>query len=316
MQAIRFHPPGAFDKLSLSEEAIPTLLADEVLVRVHATSLIWTEIFWPIYQKEDGSYFSHIPGHDFSGTISQLGSEVTPTEELYEGAEVMVFTAFSNKTVIEGGMATYAKAKSYQIVPKPRSLSLLDAASVPLSALTAWQALFVKADLKKGQTLLITGAAGPTALWAVQLGKWVGAKVIGTAGSEESFKLLKSLSIDEIVNYRTQKLSEEVRDVDLIFDTIGHETAREAARCLKQGGIFLNICDPTVKDMGDEMQINASFFIVWMDRDQLDHISKLIDEGKLKTFIDSVFEFEDFQEGFARGASRKSHGKILLKGPK
>lgn len=74
--------------------------------------------------------------------------------------------------------------------------------------------------------------------------------------------------------------------------------------------------DPIVKEIVEETKINASFFIVWMDKDQLDRISKLIDEGKLRTVIDSVYEFEDFQEGFARGASRKSHGKILLKGPK
>jgi NADPH:quinone reductase-like Zn-dependent oxidoreductase len=103
-------------------------------------------------------------------------------------------------------MASYAKAHYSKMVPKPRSLNFTDAASVPLSALAAWQGLFDHAKIKAGQTLLVTGAAGPTAIWAVQIGKMVGARVIGTASSERSFELLKSFGVDQVLNYKEVKL--------------------------------------------------------------------------------------------------------------
>src|SRR5271170_2064203 len=208
MKVLRYHPPGGPDKLQYAEEPIPLGLKDgEMLITVAAVGVIWTELYWPIYQKPDGSYVTHIPGHDFSGTVEKTGPG-------FEGSEIQIGSeviAFTSKRQAEGALAEYAKSDLTQTVLKPKSLSLVNAASLPLSALT---------DLKAGQRLLVTGAAGGTGIWAVQMGKMVGAHVIGTASSQRSFELLKSFGIDEIVDYKTAQLDEVVKDIDVVLDTV------------------------------------------------------------------------------------------------
>lgn len=316
MQAVRHHPPGGTEKLKIALEDIPAIADDEVLVKIHAASVIWMELYWPIYQKEDGTFKTPILGEDYSGVIAQVGSGVPHDSGLEVGLEVMAFMskAFPTERSIDGGMAGYAKAHFSHMVPKPRALSLTDAASVPLSALTAWQGLMVHAKLKAGQTLLVPGAAGPTSIWAVQIGKMLGARVIGTASSEESFKLLKSFGVDQVLNYKEVKLGSVLRNVDVVFDTVCGDTSREALKTLNKDGTLLHLVGEPPDDIGKDPRVN--FFIVDMDAGQLTKIADLIDEGKLKPVIDSVFDFHDVVEAFKRGETGHAHGKILLRGPK
>ncbi|OJJ06183.1 hypothetical protein ASPVEDRAFT_32502 [Aspergillus versicolor CBS 583.65] len=320
MQAIRHHPPGGTEKLKIAREDIPQIADDEILVKIHAASVIWMELYWDIYRKDDGTYKTPILGEDYSGVIAKVGPKVPPDRGLQVGTEVMAFMskAFPTDRSIDGGMAGYAKAHFSKMVPKPRSLSMTDAASVPLSALTAWQGLFDHAEIKPGQTLLVTGAAGPTAIWAVQIGKMVGAKVIGTAASEESFKLLKSFGVDQILNYKEDKLSSVLKDVsvDVVFDTVGGDTTRQALEILNKDGKLIHIKDRTMVDqLGKEAGGRLIFFIVDMNAEQLAKIASLIDEGKLKPVVDSVFDFNDVVSAFKKGESGRAHGKIVLLGP-
>jgi NADPH:quinone reductase-like Zn-dependent oxidoreductase len=317
MQAVRHHPPGGTDKLRIVQEDIPEIDDDEVLVKVHAASVIWMELYWPIYRKEDGTYKTPIPGEDYSGVIAKVGSKVPHDSGLQVGTEVMVFMskAFPTKRSIDGGMAGYAKAHFSKMVRKPRSLSLTDAASVPLSALTAWQGLFDHAKLAAGQTLLVTGAAGPTAIWAVQMGKMVGARVIGTASSERSFELLKSLGVDQVLNYKELKLDSALENVDVVFDAVGGDTTKQALKILSKDGTLVNIVDTTAGDLSKEAGRRVVFFIVDMNAEQLAKIGDLIDEGKLKAVVDSVFDFDDVVKAFKKGETGHAHGKIVLKGP-
>ncbi|KAL3957001.1 hypothetical protein ACCO45_007579 [Purpureocillium lilacinum] len=225
MQAIRHHPPGGTEKLKFGREDIPDIKDDEVLVKVHAASVIWMELYWDIYKKEDG------------------WTQGTPHSGLTIGSEVMVFMskAFPTDRSIDGGMAGYAKAHFSKMVRSPRSLSLTDAASVPLSALTAWQGLFDHAKLAAGQTLA----------------KMVGARVIGTASSKQSFELLESFGVDKVLNYKEVELDSILENVDVVFDTVGGDTAKKARKAL---------------DLNKEPGPRVDFFIVDMNAEQLGKI--------------------------------------------
>ncbi|KAH8889160.1 NAD(P)-binding protein [Thozetella sp. PMI_491] len=331
MQAVRHYPPGGPEKLRIAQEDIPEIDDDEILVKVHASGVIWMELYWPIYEKEDGTYKTPIPGEDYSGVIAKMGSKVPRDSGLQVGTEVMVFVtkAFSTQRSTDGGMAGYAKAHFSKMVPKPLSLSLTDAASVPLSALTAWQGLFDHAKLSAGQTLLVTGAAGPTAIWAVQMGKMAGARVIGTASSEQSFELLKSFGVDQILNYKEVNLDSALDNVDVVFDAVGGDTTLQALKTLSKDGTLVTIVNTKAGDVSKETDRDrlrqgvvteedgrkVVFFIVDMNAKQLAKVADLIDEGKLKAVVDSVFEFDDVVSAFKKGETGHAHGKIVLKGP-
>lgn len=317
MQAIRHHPPGGTEKLKISKENIPEIDDDEILVKISAASVIWMELYWDIYKKEDGTYKTPILGEDYSGVIEKMGRKVPHDSGLKVGTEVMAFMskAFPTDRSIDGGMAGYAKAHFSKMVPKPKSLSLIEAASIPLSALTAYQGLFDHAKIKAGQTLLVTGAAGPTAIWAVQIGKMVGARVIGTASSERSFELLKSFGVDQVLNYKEVELDSALENIDVVFDTIGGNTAKQALKVLSKEGTLVSIVDKRPMDLAKEAGQKVVFFIVDMDAEQLAKIGGWIDEGKLRPVVESIFDFDDVVAAFKKGETGHANGKIVLKGP-
>ena len=310
MKVLRYHPPGGHDKLQYAEEPIPSDLKDgEMLIKVAAVGVIWTELHWPIYQKQDGDYYTHIPGHDFSGTVEKIGPGFDGSE-IRIGSEIIAFTS---KREVEGALAEYAKSDLTQTVLKPKSLSLIDAATVPLTALTAWQALFDHAGLKTGQKLLVTGAAGGTGIWAVQIGKMAGAHVVGTASSPRSFELLKSFGIDEMVDYKRDQLDEVVKDVDVVLDTVGGTALDQSLKTLKKGGVLININDPTCVEKAKPLGVTGTFFIVSMNVEQMSKINGLIDDGILRTVVDSVFSFAEARKAYETGASGNVHGKIVVR---
>jgi len=309
MKVVRFYPPGGAEKLRYETEPVPTQLEKgQMLVKVHAVGLIWTELHWPIYQQPDGTYVSHIPGHDFSGVVTEVGpgfedSDIRPGSEIY---------AFTRERKFEGAMAEYAKADLPQAMLKPRNLSFVEAASVPLSALTAWQALYDHASLRSGQKLLVTGAAGATGVFAVQLGRVTGAHVIGTASSPRSFELLQNFGVNEVVNYKESQLEEAVKDVDVVFDTVGGDVLKQCLKVVRKGGVVINIVDYNAGELARQQGVQGKFFIVEMHADQLARITELIEKGVLRTVVDSVFPLDQAREAFEHGAAGHAHGKIVV----
>ena len=160
MRAVRFYPPHGTDSLHCEDLAVPSYVeSNEILIKVHTASVIWPELTWPIYQDETtGQFQPHIVCRDFSGTVVQLGADVQNRSDLTVGSEVVAFTSSifkpNGKKIYEGAAAEFAVADGDSVLPKPNTLSLLDAATVPLSALTAWQALHDQAHVQKGQRLL------------------------------------------------------------------------------------------------------------------------------------------------------------------
>ncbi|KAL1959745.1 hypothetical protein VTO42DRAFT_1331 [Malbranchea cinnamomea] len=321
MKAVRFYPPGGIEQLKIQTEPIPKPKEGEVLIKVQNVAVIATEISWPIYQHPNGEYFTHIPGHDFSGTVVELGPGIDPAAypEIQPGSKVVAFTGGSDLdpstgfSAHEGAMAQYAIARITQIAPKPQNLSFAEAASIPLSALTAWQALHDHGKLQAGERLLITGAAGGTGIFAVQFAKLIGARVVGTASSERSFEILRDLGIDEIIDYkRNPNWQENVSPFDLVLDTVGGPVLDQCLKAIRRDGRVVNIKDVDGDDRAQAAAKGAILFIVTCNHEQLKEIMRLIEKGLVKTVVDSIVPFDKVYEAFSKGFEGHVHGKIVL----
>jgi NADPH:quinone reductase-like Zn-dependent oxidoreductase len=235
MKAIRIHGRGGPDHLVYEDAPQPHPGPGEVLVRVYATGIIANELKWDeTYQTTAGSPRAlPIPGRDLSGVVEEVGPGVTT---LVKGSEVYAMLGYGR----DGAEADYTLALLGELVPKPSTLDHVQAAAVPLSALTAWQALFGHAHLAGGQSVLIHGAAGGVGVFAVQLVHWAGAQVIATA-SARNRDFLRELGANEIIDYTTTRFEEVVHDVDLVFDTVGGDTLQRSWQVIKPAGVLVSI---------------------------------------------------------------------------
>src|SRR5213082_291330 len=199
MKAIRIHGRGGPDHLVYEDVPQPHPGPGEVLVRIHATGVIATELEWDeTYQTATGSPRTlPIPGRDLSGVVAEIGQGATT---FAAGSEVYAMLGYGR----DGAEAEFTIALPSELAPKPRTLDHVQAAAVPLTALTAWQALFVHARRAAGQTILIHGAAGGVGVFAVQLAHWAGAHVIATA-SARNRDFLHELGANEVIDYTTTR---------------------------------------------------------------------------------------------------------------
>ena len=319
MQAIRFNPPGGPEKLQLTSIPVPEPTEPgQILVKVAFTSVIWTELGWPIYQDSTGAYHPATPTRDYAGVIVATSPTGMEDSGISVGSEVMCFPNEWASVGLKyaGGLAEYALCDVKCAVPKPQGVKFVDAASVPLSALTAWQGLFDQPEkpLAKGMKVLITGAAGSTGTWAVQFAKQVGATVVGTASSEWSKRTLKELGCDDIIDYKTQSpLSDYVKDVDLVLDTVGGEsTLVELPKVLKNGGEVVSIVTYDVEQQMKGHDVKAKFFIWTQNASQMRKIAEMIGKGELKCFVDAVYPMEKAEEAYKKAQSGHLQGKVMV----
>jgi len=194
---------------------------------------------------------------------------------------------------------------------KPRSLDHLQAAAVPLAALTAWQALFDASGLAPGQTVLIHAAAGGVGHFAVQLAKWKGARVIGTAsGSNQAF--LRTLGADETIDYTTTRFEEVVRDADVVLDTMGGDTQQRSWKTLREGGILSTILAPPPEEAVPPGK-RLGYTFVQPNAEQLSEIATLIDAGKLRIVVEAVLPLPEARSAQERSQAGHVRGKIVLR---
>lgn len=305
---IHKHPTNpALSKL-VYEQSVdkPEPSPGEILVRIHATTLTRDELGWDIKYQPRGPF--PIPGLDVSGTVAAVGSDLTNDHTFKIGQEVFGFLMYPK----DGACAEYAIAQPEMLGPKPQNIDFESAAAMPLSALTAYQALFDHGGLKSGQKVLITGAAGGVGVYAVQLAKWAGAHVIGTAsGGKEEF--VKSLGADEVVDYTKTAFENVVRDVDVVLDTVGGETLEKAWKTVKEGGTLTAVAAaPATNQQEQHPTVKYVWFIVKHNREQLDVVKRLVEEGKVKPVVDRVMEFEKAAEAYALAMKARTRGKIVL----
>jgi len=308
MKAIRLHGRGGPDHLVYEDAPQPRPGAEEVLVRVYATGIIANELKWDeTYQTKAGSPRAlPIPGRDLSGVVEAVGHGVT---EPAKGDEVYAMLDYC----CDGAEAEFTIALPNELAPKPRTLDHVQAAAVPLTALTAWQGLFEHARLVAGQTVLIHGAAGSVGVFAVQLARWAGAQVIATA-SKRNRDFLCELGANEIIDYTTTRFEEVVQGVDFVFDTVGGDTLHRSWQVVKPGGVLVSVVSPRPSFAeAQAYNVRPVWFVVQPNREQLVRIGTLIDEGKVRPIIDTVLPLSQARQAYEQGAKGHTRGKIVLR---
>lgn len=307
MKAIRIHTRSGPEGLVYEDAPLPHPGEGEALVRVYATSVMWQEPTWAETWKTPTGVDRHlpIPGHDFSGVVAEVDAGVT---DVAVGEAIYALTEFWR----DGAAAEYTIARVTDLAPKPRSLDHVQAAGVPLVGLTAWQALFDHAGLSAGQSVLIHGAAGGVGSIAVQLARWAGAHVIGTA-SARNRDYLRELGANEVIDYTSTRFEEVLHDIDIVLDTIGGETMERSWGVLKKGGLLVSVFSPPSQEQAAAHGVRAVFFIVQPNRAQLIQIGDLIDTGQVRPVIDTVLPLSEARQAFERGLSGHTRGKIILR---
>jgi NADPH:quinone reductase-like Zn-dependent oxidoreductase len=305
MKAVRLHGRGGPDQLIYEEAPQPQPGPGEALVRVGASGVIANELKWDeTYQTVTGAARPFpIPGHDLSGVVVAVGPAVTGVAA---GDAVYALIAFRR----DGAEADYVIALPSELAPRPRTLDGIQAAAVPLSALTAWQAFFVHGALAAGQTALIHGAAGGVGVFATQLAHWKGAHVIVTSSARDA-DFVRELGADEVFDYATTRFEEVVHDVDIVFDAVGGETLARSWRVVKPGGLLVSVVSPLSGQPARE-DIRYVYFIVEPSGAQLREIGTLIDAGQIHPVVDQVFPLAQTRQAYETAASGHPRGKIVI----
>jgi len=303
MKAVRVHEYGGPEVLRYEDAPRPTLEPDDVLVRVRAAGVN------PVDSKKRTGYREHplpfIPGWDLSGVVERVGDRVS---EWAAGDEVFARPDIGR----DGSYAEFIAVRASELAPKPASLSHTEAAAVPLAALTAWQALYDEAGLQAGQSVLIHAAAGGVGHYAVQLAKLRGAHVIGTA-STGNHDFLRRLGADECVDYRQTRFEDVVRDVDVVFDTIGGETRERSWGVLRKGGIQVSIIfPPPERHEAEPHGVRAGYVFVQPNRRQLDEIRQLVDSGRIRPYVQAVVPLAEARRAHETVQAGHTRGKIVL----
>lgn len=288
----------------------------EHLIRVRTAAITKGELLWSRYFDIKGDDKVLVPCNDVAGTVV-----TAPQDSPFQpGTEVYARSSYSRT----GCARKYTILLTEEMAKRPQNLTWAESAVVPMSAETAWQALFEHAGLEakvsegaKGKRVFVTGASGGVGVWMVQLAKWAGAYVIATCGTA-NVEWVKSLGADEVLDYAKtdvkQWASQEGNRVDVVIDCIGQRSLEDAWNVVKEGGILMSIAQPPEqvkpKDIGGN--IKNFFFIMNPNGEQLGRITELIELGVGKPALDSVFPFDQFQEAFKRLETGRTRGKVVL----
>jgi NADPH:quinone reductase-like Zn-dependent oxidoreductase len=280
------------DALIVGEVPRPDPKPDEVLVQVYAAAVTPSELLWyPTFSTRSGvaREFPIILGHEFSGVIAALGADV-------QGFKIGDAVYGMNDWFVNGAQAEYCLAPASFIALKPRTIGHAEASTVPISALTAWQAIKIKSNLRRGQRILIHGGAGGVGLFAVQLAHAWGAEVIATASGVDR-ELLRGLGADTVIDYRTTRFEDVVRDVDVVLDTQGGETLQRSWQVLKPGGSMVTIA--AVSEHETEQRVRDAFLLVEPHAVQLSAIGREIDAVRLRVLVAGEFSLISARAAFA-----------------
>lgn len=310
MRAVVAEQPGGPEVLTLREVPRPVPRMTEILVRVKAAGVNPTDWKTRTGGGLSGRSFPTILGYDVAGVVEEVGPGVT----MYEpGDEVLGMPLFPAPP---GAYAEFVAAPGRQFVRKPAALSFEEAAGLPLAALTAWQGLFDTAGLSAGRRVLVHAAAGGVGHFAVQIAKSAGAYVIGTA-SAAKHEFVRALGADEVIDYRTEDFADVLheRPVDVVFDPITGDYSTRSLSVLKDSGALVSILPvpPEAAEIGRGRGIDTGFTLVEPDRLGLTALIGLVEDGRLRVQIDSVYPLADAAEAHRRGETNQATGKIVLR---
>jgi len=198
-----------------------------------------------------------------------------------------------------------------ELAPKPRTLDDVQAAAIPLSALTAWQALFIRAKVSEGQRVLIHGASGGVGTYAVQFAHWAGAQVMATA-SERNIDFVHDLGADQIIDYATTRFEDVLHDLDVVFDLVGGDTLKRSWQVVRAGGVLVSVVTPPPSYPTPRPEVRFVYFIAESSGEQLRQIGGLLDAGQVRPIVDQVFPLAEARRAYEAGLHRHPRGKIVL----
>jgi NADPH:quinone reductase-like Zn-dependent oxidoreductase len=306
MKAVRIHAYGDRSVLQFEDAPKPAIARDEALVRVVAAAV--NPIDWKIRQ---GHLKTMVPyvfpltlGWDFSGVIEALGSEVSG---LAVGDAV-----FSRPDIRrDGSYAEYVAVRAVEIARKPKTISHIEAASIPLVGITAWETIVSVGNLVAGQKALIHAASGGVGSLAVQIAKSRGAHVVATTSSA-NIELVRSLGADQVIDYRNQRFTDKVKDVDVVVDTVGGDVQASSWSVLRRGGILVSTVSVPSIERAAALGVRSAFVLISPNAAVLGQLAGLVDAGKLRPLIGGEFALRNVADAHALSESGRTVGKIVL----
>ncbi|MGH1462870.1 MAG: NADP-dependent oxidoreductase [Neptuniibacter sp.] len=310
MKALQIGKFGSSDQLMYTELPKPELNQGQVLIKNKAAGV--NPIDWKTCAGGGAAPFigelPFVPGWEFSGTIVEVAEDVS---EFKTGDEVFGFINFPERA---GCFAEYIAVPADQISLRPNELPPEAAAGLALAGLTAWQALFDKGQLQASQQVLILAGAGGVGHIAVQLAKWMGARVTTTA-SPQNHDFLRELGADLVIDYKSDNLTDHVNNVDLVIDGVGGEAGIDALRCVKPGGTLVTLPSATKDEViaaGRPMKVSVEPIRVEPNAEQLDRLAGLYADRKLTLLLADTFPLKDAAKAFDLSKTGKVKGKLVL----
>lgn len=304
MQSIRIHEFGGPEVLALDTLPTPDPQPDEILIRVHGAGINPVD-----YKIRNGGYIGQdrLPitlGRDISGVVERCGQDV----QAFKPGDAV----FAMLPPERGGYAEFVAATAAHCATKPERLDHVHAAAVPLAALTAWQGIFDHGGLESGQRILIHGASGGVGHFAVQFARTRGGTVSATcSGSDLDF--VRRLGAEEVIDYRTQRFENIVRDMDLVFDLVGGETQERSWSVLREGGIIVSTVQKPSEERAAELRARGTWYLAQPNGSQLAEIGGLIDDGRVRVEVDRVFPLRAAADAERTLEQEHVRGKLVLK---
>jgi len=332
MKAALIDRYGSNDAVSVADIDIPTLGATDLLVRVHAASVNPVDI-----KTRDGKLktllkyrFPLVLGNDLSGVVSDVGSRVTR----FKKGDAVYARVDKNRI---GTFAEFAVVRDGAAALKPTNVTFEEAASLPLVALTAWQALVEIGRLGANQRVLIHAGSGGVGSVAIQLARHMGATVFTTVG-KRNVELVKRLGAHVAIDYRSERFEDVAKDCDVVLDSAGGDTLVRCFECVKPGGVVVSINSSTPspafarswglnpiivlairvlsrKTLAAARKHKAryEYFFVHADGEQLREIARLVESGAITPLVDKVFRLDEVRDALAYSESGRATGKVVIK---
>jgi NADPH:quinone reductase-like Zn-dependent oxidoreductase len=316
--------------MQAGDVAAPAISDRDVLVEIHAAGVNMLDA-----KIRDGEFKLFLPykppfilGHDLAGVVARVGPAVTRFsvgDEIYARPRDLRIGTFAERIAVDED----------DLALKPANLSMAEAASVPLVALTAWQALVERANLQAGQKVLIHAGSGGVGTYAIQLAKHLGATVATTAGTS-NVDWVRALGPDIVIDYRTQDFETVAHDYDVVLDSQGGDTLAKSLRVLKPGGTAIGIAGPPDPDFARRQGLGLplrlamtglslktrgaarrhgvrySFLFMRSSGAQLDEITKLIDTEVLRPIVDRAYPFDEAPQALAHVEGGRTKGKVVI----
>ncbi|MFD4369364.1 NADP-dependent oxidoreductase [Rhodococcus sp. NPDC058521] len=320
MKAIYFEQHGGPEVIHYGNRPKPEPSSNQILIEVHAAGVNPRD-----WQFRDGTYAFRrlsgplplVPGSDVSGIVAARGKAVTDFEI---GDEVFAMQTTLGRM---GGYAEYMAVDSRVVAHKPTSISHVEAAALPVAGLTAWQALHGLAKMRAGTSVVVVGASGGVGHYAVQIAHHAGASVTAVCGSA-NVELVRELGADRVVDYTHHRFTEELRDQDLVFDTIGRDSLHTCAPALTRSGLYLTT-NPTVQAVADTAVSRlrhpilggrrAQLVLVRPNAGHLHSVASMVAEGLIRPAVEKTYPLEAAGEALIHSRTRRARGKLVLQVP-